>query len=190
MRNIFKAVCAAALISPLAATSAFASTEGNARPAPAGVVADTPPITLIAAAGPRAGGPGGGGGGGFRGNGGGFRGGFRGNGGYRGGFRGGYGGSRFRGGLFIGPSFGYYDPFWYPYAYPYGFGGYYAPPVVVRERDYGPPPDYLPAPEGPPPEQNWYRCAMPEGYYPYVQSCDGPWQAVPVTPEQSPPPPR
>ncbi|HEX3483451.1 MAG TPA: hypothetical protein VHT51_00230, partial [Micropepsaceae bacterium] len=57
-------------------------------------------------------------------------------------------------------------------------------------REYAPPPDYLPPPDAPPPEASWYHCSNPEGYYPYVQSCDGEWQAVPVTPDRAPPPPR
>ena len=120
------------------------------------------------------------GGGGFRGGGGGFRG---------GGFR----GSRFYGGIYFGPGFGYYDPFWWPYAYPYPYA-YYPPRVVYRE--YAPPPaDYLQPPAGPAPESFWYHCDNPEGYYPYVRQCDGPWQQVPVRPDGSPegpppPPPR
>jgi hypothetical protein len=122
------------------------------------------------------------GGGGFRGGGGGFRGG-----GYRG-FRGGrnyYGGS-----IFYGPSFGFYDPFWWPYAYPYPYS--YYPPRVVYQQYVPPPADYLAPPQGPAPESFWYHCDNPEGYYPYVRQCDGPWQQVPVRPDGSPegPPPR
>jgi hypothetical protein len=63
--------------------------------------------------------------------------------------------------------------------------------VVEREGDYGPPPDGYPqSQDGPPPEQSWYHCANPEGYYPYVRSCNGPWQTVPVSPERGPPPGR
>jgi hypothetical protein len=171
MRKIVQAVFAMALAAPLGATAANASMLGAGSELGA-KQAHRADLTLVAA-GPRAGGPGG------TVRGGGFRG------GYRGGFRGGYYGPRFRGGIFIGPSFGYYDPFWYPYSYPYG---YYAPPVIVRERYYGPPPDYLPEPEGPPPEQNWYHCSNPDGYYPYVRSCEGEWQPVPVSPEGGPPP--
>lgn len=28
----------------------------------------------------------------------------------------------------------------------------------------------------------WYYCSNPAGYYPYVQSCNGPWEPVPPTP--------
>lgn len=31
----------------------------------------------------------------------------------------------------------------------------------------------------------WYYCRNPEGYYPYVKHCNGEWQQVPATPEQS-----
>jgi len=56
--------------------------------------------------------------------------------------------------------------------------------VVVREGVY---PDYLPPPEGaPPPNQYWYYCDSPEGYYPYVESCHHEWQPVPATPSGAP----
>lgn len=44
--------------------------------------------------------------------------------------------------------------------------------------------------------QSWYFCAAANGYYPYVRSCPGGWQAVPTTPPgplttspYAPPPP-
>jgi hypothetical protein len=197
-------------MTPLMASAAGASTTGQSGDGQR-AQSSTPGIILAAEGGPRAGasggGPragGGGGGGGPRagaggggpraGGGGGFRGppgGFRG-GGFRGDrFRGG-----FRGNVFIGPSFGYYDPFFWPgygygFGYGYGYGypyGYYRPPVVVREYRTPPPADYLIPPDEPAPEPNWYYCANPEGYYPYVRDCEGPWQAVPVTPDNQPPP--
>ena len=108
---------------------------------------------------------------------------------WRGGYRG-YRG-RYRSNVFIG--FGgfydpFFDPFWpYPYYYPYGYGfGYsyaYRPPVA-----YAPPPeDYLLPPNAPAPEQVWYYCEDPSGYYPYVRSCNREWQAVPARPEGAPP---
>lgn len=33
------------------------------------------------------------------------------------------------------------------------------------------------------PEYYWYHCDDPQGYYPYVQHCNGPWQPVPPTPD-------
>ena len=105
---------------------------------------------------------------------------------FRGGFR------RSFGVVFVDP---WYDPFW-PYGYGFGWGwGWYGPPYYERraaEYEYGPPPqDY-----GPPPEQYWYYCSNPDGYYPYVKSCNVEWQAVPATPPGGPagpqngPPPR
>jgi hypothetical protein len=51
-----------------------------------------------------------------------------------------------------------------------------------------PPEDYLDSPldGGPPQEQVWYYCEDPAGYYPYVRSCNGQWQAVPATPPGAP----
>jgi hypothetical protein len=62
---------------------------------------------------------------------------------------------------------------------------YYGPPVV-----YGAPLPYPPvaAPQTAyvaPPNPQWYYCANPAGYYPYVQSCAGGWQTVPATPNGS-----
>ena len=34
------------------------------------------------------------------------------------------------------------------------------------------------------PSYYWYYCEDPPGYYPYVQECNGPWEAVPPTPDQ------
>ncbi len=87
-----------------------------------------------------------------------------------------------------GFGYGFYDPFWpYPYYYPYGNYGYsysYYPPPVVETEPVLPPEDYLDAPVdgGNRQEQVWYYCEDPAGYYPYVRSCNGPWQAVPATP--------
>ena len=177
MHKLMAAAAVAALAVPLLTTSAGASGLTNALQAGRGAGAG-------GGAAPSVGGGGGGGGGSMVGGGGfGGGGGFQG-GGFRG--RGFYGGS-----IFFGPSFGYYDPFWWPYAYPYPYA-YYPPRVVYR--DYEPPPaDYLLPPQGPAPEAVWYHCGNPEGYYPYVRSCDGPWQQGPVRPDEppdGPPPPR
>jgi hypothetical protein len=166
-----KAACAALLVTPLLASVADAQSP------------QLGPQAVPQAGAPSGGGGGGGGGGGFnRGGGGGY-------GGFRGGYGYGYGG--FGGGLFIGPRYGYggfYDPFWWPYSYGYP---YYGLPPRVIVRQYGPSPrDYLIPPDGPAPQANWYHCNNPEGYYPYVRSCDGPWQAVPVAPQGAPPPDR
>jgi len=200
MRRILKALCAAALVTPLLAVAADAAPGGifGARPGGGGDGGGSggggsPPASV----GPQ----GGGGGGGFNRGGGGFS---RGDGGFNrggGGFRGDRfrGRDRFSGSIFIGSGFGpgWYDPFWWPYG-PYGYGGYgygygygYYPPPRVVERVYAAPPeDYLVPPDGPPPAQNWYHCPNPEGYYPYVRECNAEWEAVPVTPDGPPGPPR
>jgi hypothetical protein len=62
--------------------------------------------------------------------------------------------------------------FFYPYAvYPY--------PDYVSTTYYDDG-DYAPAGNGG--GSSWYYCDNPKGYYPYVQSCNGPWRPVPATP--------
>ena len=72
-----------------------------------------------------------------------------------------------------------WDPYWYPYPYDYAYAyppypGYYAPPP--------------PAPQAPvqasgaPPQQFWYHCDNPQGYYPYVANCNSAWRQVAPTP--------
>jgi hypothetical protein len=84
------------------------------------------------------------------------------------------------------------DGYWYWYQGPiYPYPGYVGtvmaepapppvptppPPVVVTQA---PPP---PAPTGAPPAASWYYCDNPQGYYPYVSSCGGPWRQVPALP--------
>lgn len=97
--------------------------------------------------------------------------------------RGGHGhvhhGSRVGIGVYLGPGLGYPA---YPYYYP---GPYYWPPVVTMPAA---PPQYIErgdeflGSEGGAPPGYWYRCAKPEGYYPYIQSCPGGWQQVPAQP--------
>lgn len=70
--------------------------------------------------------------------------------------------------------------FWYFYPEPiYPYPTYVPPAVVVQQ----PPP----MPSGLPPTQSWYYCDNPQGYYPYVASCNGPWREVPATPPNPPP---
>ncbi len=170
MSKIFAAICAALIAAPLIGFATDATAQGAQS---GGAQASSP------ARGGGGGGAfrGGGGGGTFRGGGGGFRGGgFRDNFRFRGGFYGGF-----------GPGFGFYDPWYDPFWGPrwgYGYYGYYPPPTRVIVRDREPEPGYLPPPDAPPP-QNWYRCDNPQGFYPYVQNCNGPWQSVPVTPPPS-----
>ena len=67
----------------------------------------------------------------------------------------------------------YWDPYWYG-ASPYYD---YYPPTYTAVA----PAVQAPAPIAPQ-AQSWYYCASPKGYYPYVQSCNGPWRPVPATP--------
>jgi hypothetical protein len=70
---------------------------------------------------------------------------------------------------------------WYFYPQPvYPYPTYVPPAVVVQQ----PPP----TPQGLPPAQNWYYCDNPQGYYPYVASCNGPWRPVPTSPPPGGPP--
>jgi hypothetical protein len=161
MSKLVTAICAALVAAPLIGIATDAAAQG----AQSGGAKAAAPAAR-------------GGGGGFRGRGFRDRGDFR----FRGGFYGGF-----------GPGFGFYDPWYDPFWGPrfgYGFYGYYPPPsqVIVQERI--PEPGYLPPPDAPPPSQNWYHCDNPQGFYPYVRSCNGPWQSVPVTPPNAPGPPR
>ena len=64
---------------------------------------------------------------------------------------------------------------WYFYPTPiYPYPDPYEPPIVV-------------APSAPPAPQYWYYCANPQGYYPYVPNCPGPWQRVPARPPPAAP---
>jgi len=64
-----------------------------------------------------------------------------------------------RGGIWIGPGYGY-DPY-------YPLYGYVPPPVYVE------PPSLLP-----PRQEAWYWCPTYQQYYPNVQTCNVPWQQV------------
>jgi hypothetical protein len=77
---------------------------------------------------------------------------------------------------------------WYGYPAPiYPYPDPYTPPVIVQAPSAAPL-----SPQAPPPAQPqtpagvWYYCAQPPGYYPYVPTCPSGWQAVPVTPQESP----
>lgn len=80
--------------------------------------------------------------------------------------------------VFVGVGIGV--PF---YGYGYGYAPYYYPPAVV----YAPPPVVYappPAPVAAPsyiqqPQQYFYYCDNPQGYYPTVPSCSTPWREVP-----------
>lgn len=69
------------------------------------------------------------------------------------------------------------DGFWYFYPVPvYPYPTYVPPAIIVQQ----PPP----VPSGLPPAAVWYYCDNPQGYYPYVASCNVPWRTVPSTPPQ------
>jgi hypothetical protein len=80
--------------------------------------------------------------------------------------------------VFVGVGIGvpYYYP---PPAYYYGPPAVvYAPPPVV----YAPPPAYEPpVTYMSQPQQYWYYCDDPRGYYPNVGACPQGWRAVPAT---------
>jgi hypothetical protein len=84
--------------------------------------------------------------------------------------------------VFVGFGFGvpFYPP---PYYYAYPPPVVYAPPPVV----YTPPPVvYAPPPAptiAPQTASSWYYCDNPQGYYPYVNSCNSAWRQVPATPQ-------
>ncbi len=68
---------------------------------------------------------------------------------------------------------------WYFYTDPiYPYPTFVPPAIVLQQAP--------PVPTGLPPAQFWYFCNNPQGYYPYVASCNGSWREVPVTPPQSP----
>lgn len=78
--------------------------------------------------------------------------------------------------FFVGSSL--FWPYWsYPY-YPY-----YAPSVVMVPSA---PPVYIeqgnPQPTALQQMNNWYHCATPEGYYPYIKQCQAGWEIVSATP--------
>ena len=90
-------------------------------------------------------------------------------------------GGHWSGSTWIGPGFGFYDPFYYPY-YPYPSYRYYAPPTVVVPQE---PQEYI-LPESQQEETGyWYYCKNPQGYYPYVERCPSGWMRV--VPDASPP---
>ena len=109
-------------------------------------------------------------------------------GGHYGGHYGGYYGGYYGAGIYLGSSLLWGWPWYggygyYPYYANYPYGGYaaYDPaPVVYVESDR---PASPPAEAAPAPQNFWYYCTDPAGYYPYVKNCTVPWmQVVPTTP--------
>ena len=68
-------------------------------------------------------------------------------------------------------------PSWYLYAEPVYPYPEYIPPIVAL------PPAPPPPAAGPAP---WYYCDNPQGYFPYVNMCNGPWREVPSVPAAIP----
>src|SRR5580658_8898149 len=60
-----------------------------------------------------------------------------------------------------------------------GGGWYFYPEPIWPYPTYVPPAIVVPQPPTPlsglPPAQYWYFCDNPQGYYPYVASCNSPW---------------
>lgn len=89
----------------------------------------------------------------------------------------GHGGVHF--GIAIGPPWGwqpypyYYNPYYYnPYPQPV----YVQPPAPVQYIQQNPVSQ---------PDNYWYYCSNPSGYYPYVKSCPAGWMKV--LPQSTPP---
>ncbi|MCM0083783.1 hypothetical protein L4X63_19530 [Geomonas sp. Red32] len=75
-----------------------------------------------------------------------------------------------RGGVYFGPMWG---PWWW------------GPPVVVQQEPViirEEPPIYIQQQPQPEPQQYWYYCSDPNGYYPYVKKCPKGWMRVAPTP--------
>lgn len=75
----------------------------------------------------------------------------------------GWHGNRFGWWWLVGGAYVFYSAPVYPY-----------PPVVVEPE--------TPPPDATAPQQYWYYCRHPSGYYPYVARCPGGWRLVPATP--------
>jgi len=82
-------------------------------------------------------------------------------------------------GGYLGPGWwgpGWWGPGWwwgYPY-YPYDYSNYPTTPVIVQQPEVYTQP---PAPRAEP-QNYWYFCRDPEGYYPYVKKCPKGWMKV------------
>lgn len=75
---------------------------------------------------------------------------------------------------------GYPYPYYYPpYPYAYPDPAYYAPPAGPAPQAQAAAPTQF---TGAPPQQFWYYCDNPQGYYPYVQNCGAAWRQVAATP--------
>ncbi len=98
---------------------------------------------------------------------------------------GGYGHVSFRGGVWIGPGWGGWGPWWWgPPAYVYSAYPYYynwAASALMQEQ-----PSVYVEPRPRAEEQYyWYFCPDFKNYYPYVKKCPNGW--LRVVPPQTPP---
>lgn len=85
-------------------------------------------------------------------------------------------------GIYVGPAWGWYDP-WPRYYYPPVIVAPAAPPTYIEQA---PPVEVQPAmPQSQEPAGYWYYCAQPDGYYPYIKQCPGGWQRVAPQPPHS-----
>ncbi len=83
-----------------------------------------------------------------------------------------------------GPRHFYGGPtYYYPPAYYYGAPAIVEQAPVYVERGSSDPAAAATQPTAPP---EWYFCADPEGYYPYVNQCPGGWRKVPAQPPANP----
>ena len=92
--------------------------------------------------------------------------------------------AHFRGGVWIGPGWGWGPGWWGPPYAPYGYGYpyYSAPPVIIQQE----PQEYVQQPAARQEQQYWYYCNEAKGYYPYVKKCPGGWMKVVPTPAPAP----
>lgn len=68
-----------------------------------------------------------------------------------------------------------------------GLWYFYPAPVYPYPDPYLPPLAVAPQAQAPAnPQQYWYYCPKPAGYYPYVPRCTTAWQAVPANPPPGP----
>jgi hypothetical protein len=95
------------------------------------------------------------------------------------------GGGHFSGGIWIGPVWGGWDPWWGPpYYYPY-YPSYYPyypeTPSIIQQQT----PVYVqPAPQ-PEEQYYWYFCPDTKSYYPYVKKCPSKWlRVIPRAPSE------
>lgn len=78
-------------------------------------------------------------------------------------------------------------PLGWPWYYQQPYYPYYSYPLIV-ETTPSTPPVYIERgsdqdAQAPP---SYYYCSNPQGYYPYVRTCPGGWQEVPVQPPSPP----